>query len=307
MKTIDIVKNHIPQILSAYGLPPITGNKHYKGECPICSKRGKFRIDNKENTGSYICVCSSGDIWKLLIEVTGKDFRTLARELDILLGNVYAKEPIAPRRDYQLELLAFWRTMTQVKGTSVNRYLSSRGIWNLPARAMKILGDDSESIMFCVATNDAGNPVITHQTYLQGDKKADVDVPKRTQKVDRDRESVIDESIAIRLFEPQTCLGIAEGIETALSAHQLYECAAWSVMNSSFMKKFRAPTGVEHLIVFADSDNNGTGMAAAFVCGNANILANNDVKKVTIRYPQEGDFNDVLLCAQEVNEFILTK
>lgn len=304
MKTVDIVKGKWPLIFKQYGIA-MTGRKHK--DCPSCGGKKKFRIDDKEGAGTWICTHGAGDGWKLLIEVTGKDFRTLARELDILLGNVYAKEPIAPRRDYQLELLAFWRAMTQVKGTSVNRYLNLRGIWNLPTRAMKILGDDSESIMFCVATNDAGNPVITHQTYLQGDKKANIDVPKRTQKVDRDRDSVIDESIAIRLFEPQTCLGIAEGIETALSAHQLYECAAWSVMNSSFMKKFRAPTGVEHLIVFADSDNNGTGMAAAFVCGNANILANNDVKKVTIRYPQKGDFNDVLLCAQEVNEFVLTK
>ena len=304
MKTIDIVKGKWPFIFQQYGIE-MTGRKHK--DCPICGGKKKFRIDDKEGAGTWICVCGAGDGWKLLIEVTGKDFKTLARELDVLLGNAYSKEPIAPRRDYEGELFRHWKTLRPIKGTSVQRYLQSRGIWRTPTRAMKFSGSDEQSLMFCVATNDAGNPVITHTTYLEGDAKAKIDVPKRTQKVDRERESVIDESIAIRLFDSQTCLGIAEGIETALSAHQLYECATWSVMNSNFMKKFRAPSGVEHLIIFADSDNNGTGQAAAFVCGNANILANNDVKRVTIRWPDSGDFNDLLLEAQDINEFMLTK
>jgi len=304
MKTIDIVKGKWPFIFQQYGIE-MTGRKHK--DCPSCGGKKKFRIDDKEGAGTWICTHGAGDGWKLLIEVTGKDFRTLARELDVLLGNVYAKEPIAPRRNYEAELFALWKTLRPIKGTSVNRYLQSRGIFRIPTRAMKIIGNDQKSIMFCVATNDMGNPVITRKTYLSGDEKAKIDVPKRTEKVDKEREGVIDESIAIRLFEPQTCLGIAEGVETALSAHQLYECATWAVMNSNFMKKFRAPTGVEHLIIFADWDDNGTGMAAAFVCGQANVLANNDVNRVTIRYPQSGDFNDVLQCSQTINEFKLKR
>ena len=304
MKTIDIVKGKWPFIFQQYGIE-MTGRKHK--DCPICGGKKKFRIDDKEGAGTWICVCGAGDGWALLIATTGKDFRTIAREIDVLLGNVYSKEPIAPRRDYEGELFRHWKTLRPIKGTSVQRYLQSRGIWRTPTRAMKFSGSDEQSLMFCVATNDAGNPVITHTTYLEGDAKAKTDVPKRTQKVDRERESVIDESIAIRLFESQTCLGIAEGIETALSAHQLYECATWSVMNSNFMKKFRAPTGVEHLIIFADTDNNGTGMAAAFECGRANVLANNDVTRVTIRYPEHGDFNDVLQEAQDINNFKLSR
>jgi len=76
-------------------------------------------------------------------------------------------------------------------------------------------------------------------------------------------------------------------------------------MNSNFMKKFRAPGGVEHLIIFADSDKNGTGHAAAFACGHSNIMANNDVKKVTIRWPDRGDFNDVLQEIQTIHEWVL--
>jgi len=173
---------------------------------------------------------------------------------------------------------------------------------------MKTTAATGKATIYCVATNDLGEPVMVHETFLDGAKKADVPIQKKMTRVEVDRkEETIYDSLAIRLFASQTCLGIAEGIETALSAHALYDCAVWAVMTSGWMKKFRAPVGVEHLIIFADSDKNGTGMAAAFVCANANLLANNDVTKVTIRYPQRGDFNDCILCAQEVNEFVLIR
>ena len=308
MKTIDIIKHHIPEVLVAYGLPPITGGRHYPGECPLCSSKKSFRIDNKDNTGSWICKCNSGDIWKLLIETTGKEFITLAKEIDHLLGNTYSREPIAPRIDYQGRLLTYWKSLIPINGTNTQEYLRGRGIYAVPPRAMKTTGVSGRTAMVCVATNDLGQPLMLHQTFLDGDKKADVRVQKRMDRVDQDRkEEKIYDSIAIRLFDSQTCLGVAEGVETALSAHVLYDCAVWSLMNSGWMEKFIAPVGVEHLIIFADSDRNGTGMAAAFHCGNKNILAKNDVIRVTIRYPEKGDFNDVLLEAQNIGEFKLTR
>lgn len=303
MNTRDAVKGREWSVLSNYGFKR-TDNRHI--DCVLCGGKKSFRLNEYKGKPSYICKCSSGNMFSLLMQVLDYDFATLAKEIDILIGNTTTYQaPIAPRRDYEKELVDYWKTLKQVRGTSVERYLNSRGIYRLPKRAMKISGGDDKSIMFCVATNDKGNPVITHQTYLENDKKADIDVPKKTVKVDRERESVIQESIAIRLFETQTCLGISEGIETALAAHQLYECAVWATINSNFMKKFRAPPGVEHLIIFADSDKNGTGHAAAFSCGHANIMAKNDVKKVTIKWPDHGDFNDVIQEVQNIHEWIL--
>ena len=306
MKTIQAIKGREWEVLAHYGLKR-TGNRH--SDCPICQRKKKFRLNERNETVMYICVCGSGDIFKLLMQITDMDFSHLCREIDQIIGNVYEHEfpPLEPRRDYEKELVDYWKTLSPIRKTSVERYLQLRGIFKTPPRAMKMVGDDKNSIMFCVATNDFGNPIITHKTYLMGDSKANIEVPKRTTKVDREREAIQEESIAIRFFDVQTCLGVAEGIETALAAHQLYECATWATMNSSFLKKFRAPSGVEHLIVFGDADSNGTGQAAAFECGHKNIMAKNDVKKVTIRFPQNGDFNDVLQEHQEINEFILTK
>ena len=56
------------------------------------------------------------------------------------------------------------------------------------------------------------------------------------------------------------------------------------------------------------NDENGTGHAAAFHCGNKNLLSNNDVNQVSIRWPSvAGDFNDLLQKGAEVFEWVLNK
>jgi len=304
VNTSDAVKGREWEILNHYGFQR-TNNKHI--DCVLCESKKSFRLSEYQGKPAYICKCSNGDMFGLLMQVLGYDFKTLAKEIDILIGNTQEYHaPIVKRRDYVAELFQMWRGLKGIKGTSVNRYLNLRGIYKLPPRALKMRGDDKESQMIAVATDDAGTPKMTHTTFLQGDHKAKIEVPKKWGKVDKDNENSSQESIAIRLFDVQSCLAIAEGIESALSAHCLYEVACWSVLSTSVMKNFRAPAGVSHLMIFADADNNGAGLAAAFTCGHANIMANNDVKKVTVRFPESGDFNDVLQEHQKINEFILT-
>lgn len=115
-------------------------------------------------------------------------------------------------------------------------------------------------------------------------------------------------SVAIRMFPVSTTIGIAEGIETALSCYQVYGVNTWAVINSGFMKKFRVPAGVKHLIIFADMDkHSATGHAAAFECAHANLLAKNDLVKVSIRWPDNGDFNDMLMNGDQVREQVFYK
>jgi putative DNA primase/helicase len=305
MKTQDAVKNREWEILHHYGFQK-TNNRHI--DCKLCESKKSFRLSEYQGKPAYICKCSNGDMFSLLMQVLGYDFKTLAKEIDILIGNTQDYHaPVVRRRDYVAELYQMWRELKGIKGTSVNRYLNLRGIYKLPPRALKMRGDDKESQMIAVATDDAGTPKMTHTTFLHGDHKAKIDTPKKWGKVDKDNESSSQESIAIRLFDVQSCLAIAEGIESALSAHCLYEVACWSVLSTSVMKNFRAPTGVSHLMIFADADNNGAGLAAAFACGHSNIVAKNDVLKVTIKHAESGDFNDVLQETQKIHEWVLTK
>ena len=95
-------------------------------------------------------------------------------------------------------------------------------------------------------------------------------------------------------MDAEKTLGIAEGIETALSVYDKYDVRCWSTINSGFMKRFRAPKGVTKLYIFADNDKSATGHASAFECARANLAYKNDVSDVVVMWPDDlGDFNDL--------------
>lgn len=301
MRTSDFVVGKWGQIFEFYGLPEITGQRHFKGECPLCGKRNKFRIDDKDGSGSFICVCGSGSGWKLLELTQGKDFKTLAGEIDRAFGNSYQSAAIPKPQISRFELaMDRVKSSSSIRDTTAAQYLANRGIFELPQKGALF----SRGNIYSIATDSTGRPVYSHETMLDGDKKAGVEIQKKAISLLPENQSP--DMAVIRLFDAQSTLGIAEGIETALSCKQIYKCATWSTMNSGFMKKFRAPSGVRHLIIFADNDKNGTGLAAAFECANRNILHRNDVRKVTIRWPGEvEDFNDMLNSGSNVFEWVL--
>ncbi|MBX6968239.1 DNA primase [Providencia rettgeri] len=318
MNTIDAAHGQWAKIFAHYGLPPITGRKHFKGKCPICEQKGKFRIDDKDGRGTYICKCSAGTGFQLLERTQGKAFKTLADEVDKLLGNVRQKEaPKQPvnttKADYQNKLIKCFAGMPDLKNTSAALYLQERGVFSLPAESVRFCenqpirlsgGVQHFQAMWAIATDSKGKACYLHRTYLNGSKKAPVPVPKKMNSLQDDKYLDYAESVAIRMFPVASTLGVAEGIETALSCKQIYNVNTWSTMNANHMTKFIAPKGVRHLIVFADTDWSATGHAAAFECANRNLMANNDVELVSVRWPDTGDFNDVLVGACEVRELV---
>ena len=316
MKTVDAIKNHIPQVLAYYNLPPITGNRHFKGECPLCGKKNKFRIDNRENRGTWICSCGSGDIWKLLQETQHKDFKTLAREVDDLIGNSHTNndqpKPVDSNVDeLRKRVINKFNSIETLKGSSAEKYLNSRHI-TLPLPLENIKYSASEKLdghiygaIYSLATDCKGNACYLHRTLLDGERKASIPNPKRLKSLQTENYLYYAKSVAIRLFPVSSTLGIAEGIETALSCYQIYGCNTWSTINATFLKKFIAPAGVNHLIIFADTDRNLTGHSAAFECGHKNLSTiHNDITRVTIRWSERGDFNDVLIQGLKVYQWV---
>ena len=303
------------EIFEHFGLPAITGKNHFKGECPLCGRKGKYRCDNKDGTGSYICVCGSGDGWSLLTAKTGKSFKALATEVDEIIGNQFATNPnysnpvrtsLAQQRE---RVSRKFSTLTALRGTGADSYLKGRGINSLPMESVKYCdkqpaeGKTLQAI-WALATDDRGELCYLHRTLLNSDKKAEVTAAKKMNKLQEDSYLEYAKSVAIRMFPVSSTLGIAEGIETALSCHQITKCNTWATMNTAFMKKFRVPAGVKNLIIFADADSNGAGHWAAFECAAANLHAKNDLESVSVRWPAQGDFNDVLLHGHEVFEWV---
>jgi putative DNA primase/helicase len=64
---------------------------------------------------------------------------------------------------------------------------------------------------------------------------------------------------AIRLTPVSRTLGIAEGIETALAASELFEVPVWSCISTTGIESFEPPEGAEHIVIFADNDENFAG------------------------------------------------
>ncbi|HCL5037356.1 TPA: toprim domain-containing protein, partial [Salmonella enterica] len=314
MLTREAATGHWPKIFEYYGLPPVTGKRHFKGKCPLCGGVGKFRCDDKDGKGTWVCVCGSGDGMSLVLQATGKPFVQVCEEIDSLTGNSYSR-PVTERpsskimSDRQKVIRKFSR-LSELRKTSGEAYLQRRGILELPDEGIRFCDKQTcngreYQALYSLATDDKGALCYLHRTLLDGDRKADVVAAKKLMALQESSYLEYAGSVAIRMFPPAATLGIAEGIETALSCRQIYRCNVWSMMNTSFMEKFIAPPGVNHLVIFADNDPHGAGLAAAFKCGKNNILSRNDVEKVSIRWPDLPDFNDMLIEGCEVRQHVL--
>jgi putative DNA primase/helicase len=104
---------------------------------------------------------------------------------------------------------------------------------------------------------------------------------------------------AVRLAPATVELGVAEGIETALSAAELHGIPTWACLNTSTLQAFMVPPAVKRVVIFADRDklNPKTGKRAGTVA--AGTLATRLLEQriaCRIQYPALGfkDCNDEL-------------
>ncbi|ELA6496143.1 toprim domain-containing protein [Salmonella enterica] len=317
MKTAEAAKGHWKTILEHYGLPPITGKNHFKGECPVCGARGKFRIDDSDGRGTWICVCGYGTGMDLVTKTQGKPFSELCNEIDRLIGNDYQRVKIpvtSSATSLRNRVLSKFSKLAPLRDTSGAAYLNARGIFQLPTEAIRFNDKQRHDgrvyqSLYSLATDDKGELCYLHQTLLDGAQKADIGTSaKRLKSLQEENYLDYARSVAIRMFPISSTLGIAEGIETALSAHQIYKVNTWATINSGFMKKFRVPAGVQHLVIFADRDeNSATGLAAAYECAHGNLLAKNDLQRVSVYWPDHDDFNNMLMNGDQVREVVFFK
>jgi len=125
-----------------------------------------------------------------------------------------------------------------------------------------------------------------HRTYLQDAGKAPVPEPKKLM------QGLPLAGSAIRLTPVSKVLGIAEGIETALAASELFGVPCWSCISTSGIEAFEPPEGVKELIVFADNDANFAGQSAAYRAAHRLALKGYEVEVCVP--PNVGDWLDEL-------------
>ena len=138
-----------------------------------------------------------------------------------------------------------WRSSKAIEANDpVGRYLARRvGLISFPAclRTASNLRYQSDRpsfhpAMIAMVTGPDGAPSTLHRTYLTADgRKASVDAPRRMMP------GTIAKGAAIRLATPRDALGIAEGIETALSASALFGVPCWAAVNAGILAEWQPP------------------------------------------------------------------
>jgi putative DNA primase/helicase len=296
----EIALGRWPGILAAIGVPERALNgKH--GPCPMCGGRDRFRFDDKDGRGTFYCShCGAGDGVALVMAFRRVDFKSAAQEIESIAGVVrYAQDKPLDGDNRKMERLRrVWsEAHPLVAGDEVMRYLAGRGLpITAPPSSLRLHQSlpyhDGERIisrypaMLALVQAPDGSGATVHRTYLQDGSKAPVESPKKLMSGKPVQGS------AIRLFSAGACLGIAEGIETALAASVIHRMPVWSVVNANGIETFVPPDGVERLVVFGDNDASYTGQKSAFAA--AFRLQQMDVA-VEVRIPPiVGDWLDVL-------------
>jgi putative DNA primase/helicase len=132
-----------------------------------------------------------------------------------------------------------------------------------------------------------------HATFLRPDGTGKADFTDS--EFQRETRGVI-RGGAIRLAEhdPDRELLVAEGIETTLSAMEIFELPGWSVVCASSLKTVELPSSVQSIVIAADRDRSGAGQRNALAARERWTSEGRAVRLVMP--PVLGtDFNDILL------------
>jgi putative DNA primase/helicase len=237
-------------------------NRH--GPCPMCGGKDRFRFDDREGKGTWICNrCGSGDGAELVKRVKGVEYREAAKMVEAVAGKAGVRQSWAPKRATRYELNQLWKRAQPITPNSVvGRYLTQRcGVIPFPGLA-KVLRENGNEMLAIVSghNTDDRNGVTLHRTMIGFGNE----VQWR-----RLMPGKLPDNVAIRLGEVAPCIGIAEGIETSLSASVLFHLPVWAAISAPLLKKWRPPSGVQKVIIFGDNDRNYTGQEAAYSLAKA--------------------------------------
>jgi putative DNA primase/helicase len=280
-------------ILPQLGISPkLLRNRH--GPCPMCGGKDRFRFDNKEGKGTWICnKCGSGDGAELVKRVKGVDFKEAAKMIEGVIHNAAKRAPQPMYGASKQELNSMWSEASSIGPCDpVGVYLRERcGLRHPFPGALRRYG--SVMIARALGGNFNGDwdiPFTEHRTWIEKGEAVER----------RMMPGKLPDNVAIRLFGFRDnsflgaglgTLGIAEGIETALSASVLFDVPVWAAISAPLLKKWRPPMGVQKVIIFGDNDENFTGQEAAYSLARA---LSGDVK-VEVKIPSipGWDWNDV--------------
>lgn len=314
----ETTRGHWRYLLPGFGVDAalLTG-RH--GPCPLCKGgRDRFRFDDRNQDGTWFCSqCGAGDGVSLVMKMAGLDFKAAADELTRRVQGAPPPEKARSRRtdDQRQEAMnrlwalgrplqvgdPVWRYLTERRGLPAF-VLETREIRCVPqARFLPDPKDRSRSVllpcMIARVRDPDGRPVNVHRTYLTedgSDKAPYADCRKLMG-------GALPRGSAIRFGTVSDGrIGVAEGIETALSAAALFNVPTWAMINADNMMAFQ-PLDDTTTFVFGDADVNYVGQAAAYTLAKRIVLTKKNEHAAKVHIPPLGmDWNDKLREGEQI-------
>lgn len=276
--------------------------------CPVCGGKDRFRFDNKGGNGTWFCThCGAGNGVDLIMKMRGLSFIEATQEIKRHIGETHMAPMRASKTDAENEerrrdqMAALWGKSRPLDGSdTASRYMAARcvqlAVWPAFLRFIDELPYYNEAkerslfpAMLAKFAAADGKSSILHRTYLDPlGVKADIPKPKMLMP------GKVPMGGAVRLFPAGETIGIAEGIETALSAAILFNVPVWSALATGPMLKWIPPKTARCVMIFGDNDANYAGQNAAYSL--AYRLKTEGVH-VDVRIPDLSgdDWNDVLI------------
>lgn len=263
-KTVDAARGKWFGVLTALGVAE-TFLRNKQGPCPICGGETRFRFDDKEGQGTWICnKCGSGRGIELVMAIHGIEYKEACAKIDGVVGNAKMQTTTSRKKDNTAIIERIVRDSRRSElGDPVSDYLRNRGL-ALP-RGMKTHGgleywDAGQSLgkfpaMVARIWSAKNELVGLHITYLKDGKKAAVPSPRKLY-------GKTDGAIiggAVRLFDRAEKIAVAEGIESALAYHAITGIPCWATTSATQLSRFEPPEGVKHVVVAGDNDKNYVG------------------------------------------------
>lgn len=149
-----------------------------------------------------------------------------------------------------------WSEARPVVGTPAARYLWRRGLAANSAlrfhpRTPQGRAPLTRFVPALIApVRDETGLVAVHRTFLTDDGRLSGQQPAKAA-LGRLGSGLV------RLAPAGRALGVAEGIETALSAQALFNLPVWATLGTERFRRIALPPGVEQLILFLDHDDGG--------------------------------------------------
>jgi len=290
-ETVKQACGHWPRILPALGVK-VMKNRHQA--CPVCGGSDRFRFDDKEGRGTWLCnQCGAGDGLKLVEKVFGVTASEAAGKVNAVTGNL---PPVAPEMiaaaeaeteaDRQAAAALAVRLMEKTRPASGNAYLTRKGF---PDRECPVLSSMHKTGGVTFRAGDVVVPLYDDTGALVNLQLISSDGLKRTLKGGAVKG-------ACHTIEGKKQAGkrlwIAEGYATALTVHHLTGETVMMALSSVNLLSLASLVRQKHpacqIVLAADRDLNGDGQNKATAAAEA-------CEGVVALPPVFGDWNDAFM------------